>query len=279
MKIKNPSNEKFDIIIVAGQSNASGCGRGKSSTPWIVDERILMFNEDYTADVVKTPYGDMIGVKSTGDCYINIADERGEGEERTAAFCLSFAKKYAEKNLEKGRKLLLVQTAIGGTGFAKNHWGENQILEKRLYEMTDAALSMNKENRIVGVLWHQGEHDIFENANFNYQQRFDFYKGKLTVFIIRLREKYGENIPFLSGGFCSLWLKTQKEENVRAINDAIMAVKEQFSMYEHVSETLDLKSNKEVCGINDNVHFCRDASYELGRRYYEKFDKLRKENK
>ena len=51
MKIENLSRDKFDIIIVAGQSNASGCGQGETKTPWILDEKIMMFNEKFTAEM------------------------------------------------------------------------------------------------------------------------------------------------------------------------------------------------------------------------------------
>lgn len=274
MKILNASKDKFDIIIVAGQSNASGCGKGKTSTPWETNPRIMMLNEDFTADVIKTPYGDMMDITSTGNMHIDVADERSENGEKLAVFCLSFAKEYLENNLESDRKILLVQTAVGGTGFARKHWGENDKLAKRMYEMVDQALSMNPENRVVGVLWHQGEHDIFRNASFDYQRRYDFYYENFSKLIRNLREKYGENLPFISGGFCKNWLITESEESVRAVNNAILDVHKTISNSAHVIETDDLKSNHEVLGNGDVVHFCRDSSYELGKRYYKKFESI-----
>lgn len=269
--IINPSDDKFDIIIVAGQSNASGCGLGETKTPWHTDDKIMMFNKSYKADVVSTPYGDMIEVQDTGDCYLAVADERGENDNKAAVFCLSFAKKYAQNNLEKGRKVLLVQTAIGGTGFAKNHWGENQKLSNRMFEMVDAALSMNKENKIVALLWHQGEHDIFENAQLNYEQRKEFYVKKLTTFIANVRAKYGQ-VPVVSAGFCKTWIELQDKERVAAIVDAYKYITQNTPCMAHVQNTYDLKSNSQaVVGSEDTAHFCRDSSYELGRRYYEKY--------
>ena len=37
--------------------------------------------------------------------------------------------------------------------------------------MINAGLSLNKNNRIVALLWHQGEHDTYENAQFSYDER------------------------------------------------------------------------------------------------------------
>ena len=274
MKIRNASNEKFDIIIVAGQSNALGCGNGKTKTPWVPNENIVMFNERFTAEFITTTYGDLLEIETTGDCYLTIADEREENGEKRGVFALAFAKKYVENNLEKGRKLLLVQTAIGGTGFARGHWGENERLEKRMFEMVDSALSMNKENRIVGVLWHQGEHDIFRNADFDYDERYSYYKQKLTNLLLRIRAKYGE-VPFVSGSFCKGWISEQKVENVKAIKDVYSYVLSTYDKVNHVWNTDDLKSNSEMVeGNGDNIHFSRDACYELGRRYYEKFNEI-----
>ncbi len=276
MKILNENSDKFDIIIVAGQSNASGCGKGETSTPWETNPKIMMLNEDFTADVVKTPYGDMLDIKNTGNMHLDVADERCEKSEKMASFCLSFAKKYLENDLKSDRKILLVQTAVGGTGFAKNHWGEDEILAKRMYKMTEQALKMNPENRVVGVLWHQGEHDIFRNASFNYQQRYDFYYKNFSTLIRNLRDEYGEKLPFISGGFCKSWLITEPEESVRAVTNAILDVHKEISSSAHVTETDDLKSNHEVLGNGDVVHFSREASYELGRRYYKKFESIKK---
>lgn len=277
--ITNPSNDKFDIIIVAGQSNASGCGLGETNFSWAIDQNIMMFNKSYKADVVSTPYGDMIEVQDMGDCYLAVADERGENDNKAAVFCLSFAKKYAQNNLEKGRKVLLVQTAIGGTGFAKNHWGENQKLERRMFEMVDEALSMNKENKIVALLWHQGEHDIFENAQLNYEQRKEYYAKKLTTFIANVRAKYGQ-VPFVSAGFCKTWIELQDKERVAAIVDAYKYIEENTLCMAHVHNTSDLKSNSQVVKDNkDTVHFCRDSAYELGKRYYNKYIEIVKGDK
>ena len=38
----NPKNDKFDIIVLAGQSNASGCGWGQTTMPWEINPKIKM---------------------------------------------------------------------------------------------------------------------------------------------------------------------------------------------------------------------------------------------
>ena len=38
--------DKLDIIVLAGQSNAAGSGRGEVTHPYVRDERILMMTDD-----------------------------------------------------------------------------------------------------------------------------------------------------------------------------------------------------------------------------------------
>lgn len=275
MIIKNPSNDKFDVIIVAGQSNALGCGLGETNTPFVPNKRIMMLNEDFTAEFID----DELKLVNTGKCHIDIADERVENGNKLAAYCLSFAKKYLENDLADDRKILIVQTAIGATGFAKKYWGENEKLTVRMFKMADAALSMNNDNRLVAVLWHQGEHDIFRNEKLNYRQRYDYYYGKISTFIKNLRERYGK-IPFISGSFCPSWTEQIEESKVNAVLDAY---KDAYSIIEktaHVSNVSDLKCNFEATKQGgDYIHFCRDSSYELGRRYYKAYQNIVKNDK
>ncbi len=46
--MKNFANEKFDIIILAGQSNAEGYGAGPALTPYQPDKRVWYLNPDMT---------------------------------------------------------------------------------------------------------------------------------------------------------------------------------------------------------------------------------------
>ena len=272
--IKNFITDKLDIIILAGQSNASGCGLGETETPWVKDERILKFSEKYSADVAQTEYGnEYLDIKIIDEQTVSVADERNDGKgQKISGFDLAFAKEYANKYLEKDRKLLIVDTSIGGTGFSKKHWGVGDLLYERMFRLTDLALSMNNENRIVAVLWHQGEHDTFENAQFNYEERFEFYKSKFGAFMQGLRAKYGEQ-PFICAGFTSVWVGNYPEQ-CKAV---LTACKEVLSNYSKTAmvNTEDLKNNDAAIGNKDIVHFSKDACYKLGRRYFKAFEEIK----
>ena len=111
----------YDIIILAGQSNASGCGRGQ--TEWTPDSDIWLLNAPKEVSVedgkIKTVFFDE-------PFEMSIADERVTVDEgKVGGFYLSFAKAYKDSGrLEEGRKILIIHSAIGGTGFLQGNWHE-----------------------------------------------------------------------------------------------------------------------------------------------------------
>jgi len=256
--------DKFDIILQAGQSNAAGYGHGPAAHPYVPDPRVLYLTAGEPEAGEYYP---------KGDYKIAVAAERPNPtvspEDRLGDFSLSFAGKYVESGLlAPDRKLLIVRSAVGGTGFLKGYWRMGDPLYQRMLRMTDYAMGLNPENRLVGFLWHQGEH---EAAFLNDPQR---YHDQLLEVVESVRGRYGNSqLPFACGGFCSQWA----EENQPAC-DQIMTVirtvaEETGGAY---IETADLRSNDQKTGDGDTIHFCREDLQELGRRYFAAYQNLRK---
>ena len=256
--------DKYDIILQAGQSNAAGYGHGPAAHPYAPDPRVLYLTA---------------GEPEAGEYYpkgaykISVAAERPNPtvspEDRLGDFSLSFAGKYVESGLlAPDRKLLIVRSAVGGTGFLKGYWRVGDPLYQRMLRRTDYALSLHSENRLVGFLWHQGEHEAaFLNDPGRYHDQF-------FAVVESVRGRYGNSqLPFVCGGFCSQWA----EENQPAC-DQIMTVirtvaEETGGAY---IETADLRSNDQKTGDGDTIHFCREDLQELGRRYFAAYQNLRK---
>ena len=253
--------EKYDVILQAGQSNAAGYGHGPTANPYEPDPRILYLT---AGDPEAGEY------YPKGDYDIRVAAERTDPDrpgDMLGDFSLGFAQKYvAEGLLAPDRKLLIVRTAVGGTGFLKHYWAVGDPLYGRMLRMTDYALSLNPENRLVGFLWHQGEH---EAAFLNDPKR---YHDQLLEVINSVRNRYEKpTLPFVCGGFCHQWA----QENQPAC-DNIMAVIR--SVAEEVGgryvETSDLRSNDQKTGDGDTIHFCREDLQKLGFRYFASYAKL-----
>lgn len=262
-------NTVYDIIIIAGQSNAQGCGIGEDPFEYIPDDDILIERGDFSSLVKKTEYGnEYLDLKLSDNYYI----EKATLKEGCGCFAFSFAKKYKEFDLEKGRKVLLIQTAIGGTGFSKKHWGVGDMLYERMCKMVRYALSLNSKNRLVSFLWHQGEHDTFENPQFNFEERKQFYYDNLNSMINSFRKEFGV-VPFVCAGFTRQWLETYTSQS-KAVYEAIKEVSKTNEKIAFIHNTHDLKSNAEKVSNGDEVHFCKEAQRILGLRYYDKWREI-----
>jgi len=247
------TQDKFDIIIQAGQSNADGWGFGPVDTPFTPDDRVWYMNANGT---------------------IYLATERVLMNCIQSDFSLSFARRYiGEGFLAEGRKLLILRTAVGGTGFLDNHWNLTGDLYLRMMEMIRTALSINPENRLVAFLWHQGELDVGYGAT--YEQHYNHLKDLIDS----VRNTFdARDLPFLAGDFVPHW-RDMNIANCTSVLNAIRAVCRDCSHSAFV-ETDGLTSNVEeriehpLDWEDDYVHFSRNALYQLGNRYYEKFREI-----
>jgi len=212
------------------------------------------------------------------EMIIERAHERlNEKNEKMADFAQTFANEYIKNGkLTKERKILIVKTAVGGTGFARKEWGVVSILYKRFIDMVNYALQLNEDNRIVALLWHQGEHDAFENASLEPIERFEFYRRNFTEQMLDIRKRYGEDIPVVAGEFADSW--AELPENKKQCDAVERALKESCAYIGRaaVASSYGLLSNDEVFHDGDNLHFCGESVYELGKRYYTAFAETEK---
>lgn len=239
--LKDFTQEKFDIIIQAGQSNSQGYGFGDADMPYEPNELVWYMNNDFT---------------------ISRAAEIVTGNEIQSTFVLSFAREYLNSGLLKEeRKLLILRCAVGGTGFLDNHWKMTDYLYLRMMEMTKTALALNKENRLLALLWHQGETDATLNAS--YEVHYNHLKGLLDS----VRTEFDvENIPFVAGDFVQQW----KSQNIEICTPVVKAIHDVCVDYKYGAfvETDGLLSNLQELGWEDTIHFSRKAVYKLGERYF-----------
>lgn len=267
----------FDVIVLAGQSNAEGTGLGDGPV-FEGNERILFLYDPQDNGFEPDENGEMLlKVKRPWEFLIGPAKERFcDGCDR-ANFALWFATEYINRGLlAEGRKLLIVNAAVGGTGFKRKHWGVGEILSDRMYEMVDKAIE-DTDNKIVAFLWHQGEHDAFENLDLPRETLYERYRSSLTTLFKNVKSRYSKfTFPLIAAGFCEQY-RVQNECYQSACDTVLNATKEVCGEVENaaVIDTYDLLSNDQVSGNGDTVHFCRESLYELGQRYFKKYLELK----
>ncbi len=246
--LKNFKNENFDIIIQAGQSNSEGSGLGDASCPYIPNENVWYL---------------------TGDFNIENAREYVYGNQILSNYSLSFSNEYIKHGLLKnGRKLLILRTSVGGTGFLDNRWGLNDDLFLRMMEMIKMSLELNNNNRLVAFLWHQGETDAILGASYQ-----THYKNLSSLLSTISKTYLCENIPFIAGDFVKQW----KDENIKSCEPVVSAIQDAFHNmpYGKFVFTDELLSNAQTFECDDIIHFSRESLYILGEKYFNAFKELK----
>lgn len=253
--------DAFDIIVVAGQSNAQGCGVGEEYNEYLPTSAVWQLEQPLTAE--HKP--ETVVVNFIGKPVLSVAEEKRENNCKIGNFAFSFAREYVDGGLlKKDRKLLIIRFGIGGTGFKKGQWGLNDQVYLKMLETIDYALSMNTENRLTAFLWHQGEHDAFEKND------PDVFEKQLYDMIMSVRARYSvPTLPFIAGDFVQDWKKKNLTDCIPIV-DKIKNVINQIGNSAFV-ETAGLQSNDEKNANGDDIHFCREALYELGERYFHAF--------
>lgn len=246
--IRDFSKETFDILIQAGQSNSDGTAFGNVYDPYQQTPLVWYYNADGT---------------------FQVAQEKVTNNAIQSNFSLTFARKYVQSGmLTEGRKLLILRTAVGGTGFSDNHWKSTDDLYLRMMEMIRDVLALNSENRLKALLWHQGETDALNNMT------YDYYREHITELIANVRNTFDvPTLPFIAGDFVQDW----KHKNADISAPIISALRDVCANQNCAFvETEGLDSNREdgyphPFGWSDDIHFCRRAIYELGERYFDAY--------
>ena len=264
----------YDIIILAGQSNAEGSGLGKVFKNYEPNPQIMELSDKNPAAICDT---DIIkgGLQLTKpyEFVVEQATEKPYQGKLRGNLAHSFAEEYIKAGyLREGRKVLIVKAAVGGSGFARLQWGKGTELSNRMFEMVDYALGLEKDSKVVAMLWHQGEHDAFEHEELTPKTKESFYFDKFNYLINETIKRYGK-FPVLAAGFTDEWSK----DYVEPCNAVIRATKKVLNAYGGgFIPTRGLKSNNQNSGNGDTIHFCRSALYKLGKKYFDKFKEINK---
>ena len=267
----------FDIIVVAGQSNAEGNGIKKDDKEFISDKVYHIADKNHIGTKVLDDGKVIVDMVYPTETVFEKAHERTDAMgKKFADFSETFAKRYIDGgNLQEGRKVLIIKTAVGGTGFSRKEWGVGNVLFERLNLMVDYGLSLNKNNRVVALLWHQGEHDAFENADFDADARYKFYKENFKAQTLAFRKKYGKDIPVIAGEMVNSWAELPENKiKCDAVESATKDVCKEIGKAAVVSSE-GLLSNDDMFKNGDNIHFCAESVYELGKRYYSLYESIK----
>jgi len=165
--------------------------------------------------------------------------------------CSEFARRVAAA--EPQAAVGLVPCAFGGTTL--DQWRPGSALYTNAVAGASDAMS---SGQLRAILWHQGEGDSSPSKSATYPARFG-------AMIAQLRSDLNApDVPVLVG-------ELGRYRDAYAGFNAMLP-----QVFQVVPNSAPVSS--EVLGANsDNVHFNRAALIEFGRRYFEAYERLRKE--
>ncbi len=230
------NNLGFDCFLCVGQSNSEGWAVG-------IDQNYDFSNHD----IYQYPGGGSYERK------LILASEplkhRGGGRANNIGFHLTFAKEYQALTR---RRVILIPCASGGTGFLDNRWNPGNDLFEYAVTNTQQVLALDSNNKLMGVLWHQGEQDVTAVSN---------YASKLDAMITAFRSRFSlSSLPFLLGELVPEWFTT--DTNRTAINNIIK------NTPTRLSNVVSVSSQSLAGNTGDIIHFNADSQRKLGQRYF-----------
>ena len=223
------------LFLLIGQSNMAGRGR------------------NYETDNADNPR--ILKLDGDGNWVSGI--EPVHFDKRAAGACLatSFAREYIKDNPDE--TVGLIPCAVGGTGI--DRWVPGGDLFKKAVSRAHRA---EKDGQIIGILWHQGEHDASR------KERADTYERKLESVVDGFRRELGSEVPFIAGGlgeYLPDHRSRKGEPDIpfsREVREATRRVMDRMPRCGFASSTGITET------IGDTLHFSTPSLRAFGLRYY-----------
>ncbi|MCA4133054.1 sialate O-acetylesterase [Arthrobacter sp. M4] len=250
-----PSNDGYDVYLIAGQSNALGAG---------------VTDFDPHLDRADSMVHQFAGCGRKAGQILEGTHPLWHFTRATGVgFGVEFGNRAAGAS---GKHVLLVPTARGETGFFPHNgftWDPNDKSGAvNLFEFAcrqlSKALATHPANRLRGVLWHQGEADTWH-------LELDEYAAMLDHLIVGFRTRFGE-VPFIIGQMSPDRMSEGLAEGIVGypkIDAAHRDTPRRMSLTAFVEAPAGLYNS-----ANDKVHFSAAGQREFGLRYFEAYQQL-----
>lgn len=300
--VSTPEDVSYDIFVIMGQSNAVGQGSTGLLDTTVVPGVMQLGRQGSDLNQI-IPAIDSL---QHGANYIN-----GGRHNTGVGFGVKFAKTY---NSITGRNVLLVPAAKSGSAIgvwdktalvssqrsfqpvsgpdvndAQNRIIDNPFQDVNVYTealtRTLTAFRKNSNNRIRGILWHQGEGNISNTSTSN-------YGTSLRSFIANFRADLFANgvtnalyVPWMLGEFVPEFMRrnesgTGARANSKALlRDVIKVVASDPNNAWVTSQAIsvadpELNPNSFALTDNSTIHFDSESLIRYGVRYYNEYNRL-----
>ncbi|WP_317230793.1 sialate O-acetylesterase [Clavibacter sp. MX14-G9D] len=244
------TGEGYDVVVVLGQSNAQGVGTG-----WDPAVDVSVPGLDQLAGS-GTRAGQIVPAK---DSLSHVTTWTTTGGVQSVGPGMQLGRRLLA-DARPGRKVLIVPAAMASTsmtGDGSYAWNPADTRSRvnlftRALGQIDQALAQDPDNRLVAVVWAQGESDATRTDAAGYQ-------GMLLDLVDRLGARYGE-VPFLIGGMVPEWLSASPLR--QAIDTAQQGMP---ALRSNVSYVPGAAGHSRV---EDSIHYTAAGARAMGDKYF-----------
>ena len=264
-------NKKAIVILLGGQSNASGCSLDSYLKQNVSEEKYTKYANGF--DNVYINYH--VSWFKDSKAFVKCKTGQGEQDGENGAYFgpeLGLAEKLNE--LYPDQLFFIIKCAWGGTNLFEQ-WlppsseGKTGQLYKEFVKFVDTSLnylsSKNYDVKIEGMCWMQGESDSFsvENAT--------AYKTNLSNFIKDIRKKFNHYAPTDGIAFVDALIADNPSYWVYCdiVNEQKKAVANE-SPLNTVIDTSTLVCGEEPAEKPDLAHYDSLSQIKLGHLFAEK---------
>ncbi len=184
--------DDYDVIVVAGQSN-NLAGTSINPTIDLPPKRSVQLSLTYAANF-GTITGNVFGnIYPAGEPMRHMYVVNGNSA-NNIGYLVAMAREYYVPNVARPfTKLMLINTAVGNTGFSGNAWGVKKSLYNCLCNNVGVILKRFPNAKLRLLCWMQGEYDSAAGMN-----PAD-YQAALDAQMADFRDQFGE-VPIVIGG-------------------------------------------------------------------------------
>ena len=246
----------YDVFLIAGQSNAVGRALwSASSGSYVVDARQFL----QTGSVALPGPWNQVWQGTSGILDLDHVDDGRNDDADSFGLAMRFGQSYSYNEItEQNKRVLFVSCATGGTGFAANNWNPGDTEYEYAIERINAALAL-PNTTLKGILWHQGERDVFDGNVAGYEAALD-----AMIAAMRSDITGGSSCPFVLGGMLPAYIASPTGGGTAVDAAAIQAIIEDTP--NRVSNCA-YAANTGLTGA-DGIHFDAASILTLGDRYY-----------
>jgi hypothetical protein len=253
------NNYGYDIYVLMGQNNMLGHAliNNKIDNPDrddLINGKVFQFPFDINWEDGNT----IIEARNPLDHITTI--EGGQNGEKDGK--MGLWKTFAENMLTKlsfRRKMLLVPLSKSGTSFSRNNWNKGDPIYEASIKTINKSINTHSLNKLVGILWHQGESDIY---NDNYLEDLTNMYNNLKIDIIN----YDSGIKFVLGEIKMGGL-VELENKSKIFNNNLR------KFVNIQNNTFLVKTFETEKLFDGSLHFDSSSLRNIGIKYAECFDK------